>query len=147
GVGSAGAGAGGGVAFAASVLAAATGALGGALCPRPGSGWPAFEADCDGASAAALARDEGVELRPTMYPIAKKTPNRMATTAKPLSNCRLPSTSSNSPVSFFGINQVRSPEDFAALSIKRPNDEIISIGSGKTMVVFFSVPNSTNVCR
>ena len=26
-------------------------------------------------------------------------------------------------------------------------DEIISIGSGKTMVVFFSVPSSTSVCR
>jgi hypothetical protein len=59
--------------------------------------WLIVEAELTGA---------GKECRPTMYPIVKKSPNRTTTMKKPLSNWRLPSTSSNSPSSFFAINEL-----------------------------------------
>ena len=45
------------------------------------------------------ALDERGTFCPTTYPIAKATANSSTTMKKPLSNCRLPTTSSNSPVS------------------------------------------------
>ena len=78
------------------------------------------------------------------------TANSRTTMKKPLSSCRLPTNSSNSPVSLFlmayGFAAPASPP-VPTRSRARPKDAIISSGSGNTMVVFFSAPISTSVCR
>jgi len=56
-------------------------------------------ADADAASDASFT--ERGEFCPTTYPIAKATANNRTTMKKPLNSCRLPTTSSNSPVSLF----------------------------------------------
>jgi hypothetical protein len=55
--------------------------------------------DADPASDASFA--ERGEFCPTTYPIAKATANNRTTMKNPLNSCRLPTTSSNSPVSLF----------------------------------------------
>ena len=44
----------------------------------------------------------GEEFRPTMYPMEKNTPSKTTTITNTLMSWRFPSTSSNSPSSFFG---------------------------------------------
>ena len=49
----------------------------------------------------AVTLPERGEFCPTTYPIANATANSSTTMKNPLSNCLLPTTSSNSPVSLF----------------------------------------------
>src|SRR5665811_1278609 len=87
---------------------------------------------------------------PTTYPMANATANSSTTIKKPLSSCLLPTTSSNSPVSLFFMCYVVPVPGVPPLptrSSARPKEVSISSGSGKTMVLFFSAPISTSVCR
>src|SRR5204862_4725934 len=92
------------------------GASGGGASPFLGSadttsawpgGGPAGEAARTAAgscvAAAAVSIGAGEECLPTIYPMLKKIANSTTTMKNPLSNCLLPSTSSNSPSSFLGI--------------------------------------------
>jgi len=53
--------------------------------------------------ASAILPDRG-EFCPTMYPMAKATASSKTAIKNPLSNWRLPTTNSNSPVSLFFID-------------------------------------------
>ncbi len=68
----------------------------------------AAEGTGTGVAAASSLLDRG-EFCPTTYPMANATANSSTTIKKPLSNCRLPTTSSNSPVSLFRMCYVLAP--------------------------------------
>jgi len=91
------------------------------------------------------------EFPPTTYPTAKKTPHSSAATKKMASNCLLPNTSSLSvPFSLIRyVLGVSAPLLFrsVALFISLLNAVRRSTGKGNTIVVFFSAPISTSVCR
>jgi hypothetical protein len=111
------------------------------------------------------------EFWPTTYPRAKNTANNRTTINRPLSSCPLPTPVRIRPSRFsphlhrtcfaarierarrfrnitrLWLGIARPAGGVPARSSARPKDAIISSGSGKTMVVFFSVPISTSVCR
>src|ERR1035441_14143 len=82
--------------------------------------------------------------------MAKTTARSRTPIKNPLSSCRSPTTSSNSPVSLLRMFYDRgAPGPLAPPNWSRTplNDASISSGRGKTIIVFFSVPISTKVWR
>src|ERR1039457_6369729 len=82
--------------------------------------------------------------------MAKTTARSRTPIKNPLSSCRSPTTSSNSPVSLLRMFYDRGapgPLPLPYRSRTPLNDASISSGRGKTIIVFFSVPISTKVWR